>query len=475
MAKNAQVTYADVLNKIKADGIEFVEFRFTDTLGKVHRITHHASVVSENTLLSGVGFDGSSIAGWKEINDSDMVLRPDLTTAFTDPFAAQPTMALICNVFDPATQQGYIRDPRTIAKNAERYLQESGIGDIAYFGPEPEFFVFDDVRFKSDPNESFYKLDSIESPHNSATEYDVGNMGHRPDFKGGYMPVAPVDTLSDLRAEIAKVLQIVGVKPTLHHHEVAASQCEVGIMYDTLTNSADNIQKLKYVAKNVAASYGKSVTFMPKPIYGDNGSGMHVHQSIWKQGKTLFYQAGTYADLSELCLYYIGGIIKHGKAINAFSNPTTNSYKRLVPGYEAPTHLAYSARNRSASVRIPYSESAPAKRIETRFPDPASNPYLTFAALMMAGLDGIKNKIHPGEPQDGNLYELTAVEAQEIPAVAACLYEALDALDKDRAFLKAGGVFTDEMINAYIELKRAEAVEASQHPTPLEFKRYYSC
>jgi glutamine synthetase len=402
-----------------------------------------------------------------------MILMPEPATAFLDPFSAQPTLIIFCDIVEPSTGQLYARDPRSTAKRAEQYLAYTGIGDTAYFGPELEFFVFDDVRFKVGMNEAFYSLDSEESPLNTGRVYETGNMGHRPGVKGGYFPVQPVDSLSDMRAEMITTLNAVGMTAVLHHHEVAPGQCELGFDFSTMTATADNVQKYKYVVHNVAHSYGKSVTFMPKPISGDNGSGMHVHQSLWKNNKPLFAGNG-YADLSETCLYYIGGIIKHAKAINAFTNPSTNSYKRLIPGFEAPVLLAYSSRNRSASIRIPYVASPKAKRIEVRFPDPSANPYYAFAALMMAGLDGIENKIHPGDAMDKNLYDLPPEELKQVPTVSGALRDSLSALATDRAFLKKGDVFTDDQLDAYTELKMEEVYKWEHSPAPIEFQMYYS-
>lgn len=459
---------------LKDNAIEFVDFRFTDTKGKWQHTTYHAKEIDEAKLAEGIMFDGSSIAGWKDINESDMILQPDAKTIFQDPFTAVPTAVIFCDVIEPATGQGYVRDPRSTAKRAEAYLKSTGIADTAYFGPELEFFVFDDVRFDANMQGSFVQIDSEEGPYNYGTEYPAGNMGHRPRVKGGYFPVQPVDHLNDIRAEMVTVLNEIGVNTQLHHHEVAPSQCELGIAFSTLIASADNVQKYKYAVHNVAASYGKTVTFMPKPIKGDNGSGMHTHQSLWNKDKPLFAGNG-YADLSETALYYIGGIIKHAKTINAFTNASTNSYKRLVPGYEAPVLLAYSARNRSASIRIPYVAGPKGKRIEVRFPDPTANPYFAFAAMLMAGLDGIQNKIHPGDAMDKNLYDLPPEELKEIPTVCGSLREALEHLDKNRAFLKKGGVFTDDQIDAYIGLKMAEVEDWEMTPHPVEFLNYYSC
>ncbi|MDE3016646.1 MAG: type I glutamate--ammonia ligase [Pseudomonadota bacterium] len=463
----------DALKMIKDNDIQFVDFRFTDPKGKWQHTAYVAAQVNEGSFEDGIMFDGSSIAGWKSINESDMILMPEASTAFIDPFAAQPTLVIFCDVIEPSTGQPYSRDPRSTAKRAEAYLQYTGVGDTAYFGPELEFFVFDDVRFRTAGNYSFHQVESEELPVNSDRMYQAGNMGHRPPTKGGYFPVQPVDSLSDLRAEMLTTLKAVGVEPILHHHEVAPAQCELGIMFSTLTGTADNVQKYKYAVHNVAASYGKSVTFMPKPVSGDNGSGMHTHQSLWKGGKPLFAGNG-YADLSETCLYYIGGIIKHAQAINAFSNPLTNSYKRLIPGFEAPVLLAYSARNRSASIRIPYVASPKGKRIEVRFPDPGANPYLAFTAMMMAGLDGIENRIHPGDAMDKNLYDLPPEELKNVPTVSGSLRNSLEKLDADRKFLKKGDVMTDDLIDSYIELKMQEVYKWEHTPTAGEFEMYYS-
>jgi glutamine synthetase len=464
---------ASVLEMIKKNEAQFVDFRFTDPRGKWQHTTYIANKVDASAFEDGIMFDGSSIAGWKAINESDMILMPDTSTAFMDPFTAQPTVVIFCDIVEPSSGQNYTRDPRSTAKRAEAYLKYTGIGDTAYFGPELEFFMFDDVRFDQGMFDSFVHIESEENPSNSGKAYPQGNMGHRPGIKGGYFPVAPVDSAQDIRGEMLTTLTEVGLTPVLHHHEVAPSQHELGFDFSTLTYTADNVQKYKYVIHNVAHGYGKTVTFMPKPVQGDNGSGMHVHQSIWKDGKPLFAGNG-YADLSETCLYYIGGIIKHAKALNAITNASTNSYKRLVPGYEAPVLLAYSSRNRSASIRIPYVASPKAKRIETRFPDSTANPYLAFSALLMAGLDGIENKIHPGEAMDKNLYDLPPEELKDIPTVARSLREACEALDKDRAFLKKGDVFTDDQIDALIALKMEEIEKWEMAPHPVEFKLYYS-
>ncbi len=463
----------DILDLIQNEDIEFVDFRFTDPRGKSQHTTYFAETVDEEKLSDGIMFDGSSIAGWKAINESDMILKPDLTTAFVDPFAAQPMLVIVCDILEPETGQPYMRDPRSTAKRAEAYLKYSGIGDTAFFGPELEFFLFDDVRFDATASSAFYALDSSEFPENSGTSYETGNMGHRPKVKGGYFPVSPVDGMHDIRSEMVSTLKSVGIEPYVHHHEVAPAQHEIGFKFDTLTLTADNVQKYKYIVQQVAASYGKTATFMPKPVAQDNGSGMHVHQSIWKGDKPLFAGNG-YADLSETSLYYIGGIFKHAKALNAFTNGSTNSYKRLVPGFEAPVLLAYSSRNRSASVRIPYVNSPKEKRIETRFPDSSGNPYLMFAALLMAGLDGIENKIHPGEAMDKNLYDLPPEELKDIPTVAASLRDSLAALDADREFLTKGDVMSNDQIDAYIALKLEEVLAFEQAPHPVEFQLYYS-
>jgi glutamine synthetase len=463
-----------VMQMIKENGANYVDLRFTDPRGKWQHVTQHIETVDEEALVEGFMFDGSSIAGWKAINESDMTLMPDLETATMDPFSAQPTLILVCDVLEPSTGQPYDRDPRSIAKKALAYLGSTGIGDVAYFGPEAEFFVFDDVRFKTGMNEAYYHLDSEEGPYNSGKVYPEGNLGHRPPAKGGYFPVAPVDSGQDMRGEMLDTIAAMGVSVEKHHHEVAAAQHELGIKFDTLVKCGDNMQIYKYCIQMVAAAYGKTATFMPKPVKGDNGSGMHVHQSIWKGGKNTFAGSG-YADLSETALYYIGGVIKHARAINAFSNPTTNSYKRLIPGFEAPVLLAYSSRNRSASCRIPHVASPKGKRVEVRFPDPAGNPYLTYSALMMAGLDGIINKIHPGDPMDKNLYDLPPEELAEVPTVCGSLREALQSLDADREFLTRGEVFTNDMIDAYIALKWEEVYAFEHTPHPIEFEMYYSC
>ncbi len=462
-----------ILEMIKENDVHFVDFRFTDPRGKWQQLTQYVDTVDEDMLNEGIMFDGSSIAGWKDINESDMTLMPDGDTAVMDPFTADNSLIVFCDVVEPSTGQPYGRDPRSAARRAEAYLKSGGFGDTAYFGPEAEFFVFDDVRFNVSMNDTHYKLDSDEGPYNSGKKYESGNWGHRPGIKGGYFPVAPVDGSVDLRAAMVSTMAEMGLEMEKHHHEVAPSQHELGIKFATLVRSADNMQIYKYVTHNVAHQYGKTATFMPKPVMDDNGSGMHVHQSIWKGNKNTF--AGSlYADLSESCLFYIGGIIKHAKALNALTNPLTNSYKRLVPGFEAPVLLAYSARNRSAACRIPYDASPNGKRVEVRFPDPTANPYLTFAAMLMAGIDGIENKIHPGDPMDKNLYDLPPEELEGVPTVCGSLREAVEALDEGRDFLKKGDVFSDDQIDGYIELKEEEIAKFEQTPHPVEFEMYYS-
>jgi glutamine synthetase len=462
-----------VLQMIKENDVKYVDLRFTDPRGKWQHLAHAIETINEDTFTDGIMFDGSSIAGWKAINESDMVLMPDADTAVMDPFAAQPSLILFCDVYEPGTGQPYSRDPRSIAKKAEAFLKSSGVGDTAYFGPEIEFFVFDDVRWTCGMNSHAYEIESEESPNASSKRFEDGNMGHRPPIKGGYFPVPPVDSASDLRAEMLTVMKDMGLSIEKHHHEVAPAQHELGNVFSTLVKAADQCLIYKYVVHNVAHQYGKTATFMPKPIKGDNGSGMHTHQSIWKKGKPLF-AGNLYADLSETALFYIGGIIKHAKAINAFTNPLTNSYKRLIPGFEAPVLLAYSARNRSASCRIPFVASPKGKRVEVRFPDPGCNPYLGFAAMLMAGLDGIKNKIHPGDAIDKNLYDLPPEELKQVPTVCGSLREALQNLEKDNAFLKQGDVFSDDMLSAYAELKWEEVYAFEHTPHPIEFQMYYS-
>ncbi len=458
---------------VKDSNAQFVDFRFTDPRGKWHHTAQYIDTVDEDMLTDGLLFDGSSISGWKEIHESDMILMPDCKTATLDPFSAQPTILITCNVIEPSTGQSYSRCPRGVAQRAEAYLQYSGIGDTAYFGPEAEFFVFDDVRYKVSMNNTGYNIDQEEGSYNTDRLYEGGNTGHRPGIKGGYFPVQPVDSMSDMRAEMVSHMIAMGMRVEKHHHEVAPSQNELGFTFDTLLKTADHTQIYKYVIQMTAHSYGKTATFMPKPILGDNGSGMHVHQSIWKEKKPLFAGTG-YADLSEMAIHYIGGIIKHAKALNAFTNPTTNSYKRLVPGFEAPVLLAYSARNRSASCRIPHASNPKGKRVEVRFPDPAANPYLAFSAMLMAGLDGIENKIHPGDAMDKNLYDLPPEGLEDVATVSGSLREALFALEDDREFLKKGEVFSDDLINGYIELKYEEVERYDLTPHPIEFEMYYS-
>ncbi len=467
-------TAKDILEEIKEKEVQYVDVRFSDMRGKMQHVTFDISLVDEDFLNDGTMFDGSSIAGWKAINDSDMKLRPDLNTAIIDPFYQQTTLALFCDVLNPETNTPYNRDPRSIARKALTYVKASGVGDTVYFGPEAEFFIFDDVRWTTASHDTGYAYDSAELPTNTGKVYPEGNMGHRPGPKGGDFPVNPIDSAQNLRGEMLAVMGELGMEPEKHHHEVAPAQHELGLKFSDLLTMADRLQLYKYVIHNVADAYGKTATFMAKPMFGDNGSGMHVHQSIWAGGKPLF-AGDKYAGLSETCLHYIGGVIKHAKAINAFSNSTTNSYKRLVPGYEAPVKLAYSSRNRSASIRIPHVESPKAKRIEVRFPDPMGNPYLTFVALLMAGLDGIENKIDPGPAMDKNLYDLPPREQKKVPEVCGSLREALEALDKDRGFLKKAGVMDDDFIDAYIELKMEEVMRLQLHPHPVEFDMYYKC
>ena len=465
---------ADVMKMMKDNEVKFVDFRFTDTRGKEQHVTVPAKAFNNEKFTEGHAFDGSSIAGWKGIQASDMLLMPDPDTAVMDPFRDEATMNITCDVVEPSDGKGYDRDPRSLAKRAEAYLNSSGIGDTAYFGPEPEFFIFDSVTWNVGMSGCFVKINSEEAPWSSGLDIDGGNMGHRPPVKGGYFPVPPVDSFQDMRSAMCIAMEQMGVEVEVHHHEVAApGQCEIGTKYEKLVKRADWLQIMKYCIHNVAHSYGHTATFMPKPVVGDNGSGMHVHQSIWKDGNNLFAGNG-YAGLSETALYYIGGIIKHAKALNAITNPGTNSYKRLVPGFEAPINLAYSARNRSASIRIPFVQSAKARRIEVRFPDPTANPYLAFSAMMMAGLDGIQNKIHPGDPIDKNLYDLPPEEAKKVPNVCSSLDMALEHLDKDREFLTRGGVFSNDMLDAYIELKMEEVTRFRMTTHPVEFDMYYS-
>ena len=461
------------LKLLKEHEARWIDLRFTDTKGKEQHVTFPASVANDSFFTEGKMFDGSSIAGWKGINESDMILMPDDSTAVLDPFYEEPTIIIRCDIVEPMTMQGYDRDPRSIGKRAEQYLQSTGLGDVALFGPEPEFFIFDSVHFASTMGGAFYKIKSEEASWQSGEDID-GKHGHTPRVKGGYFPVAPIDSLHDIRAAMCNTMEAMGLEIEIHHHEVAnAGQCEIGVGPNTLVKKADEVQILKYCVHNVAHSYGKTATFMPKPLIGDNGSGMHVPQSFSKDGVNQF--AGeAYAGLSEMALYYVGGIIKHAKALNAFCNASTNSYKRLVPGFEAPVMLAYSARNRSASIRIPFVQSAKAKRIETRFPDPTANPYLAFAALLMAGIDGIQNKIHPGEPAHKDLYDLEPEEEAEIPKVCSSLEEALFSLEADYEFLTRGGVFSKDFIDSYVALKRSEIQRINMTPHPVEFELYYS-
>ena len=464
----------NVLDMIKNEDVAYVDIRFTDTRGKLQHVTIDVDLVDEDFLEEGFMFDGSSIAGWKSIEASDMKLMVDTNSAYVDPFYAEKTLAVHCSIVEPDTGESYERDPRGTAEKAEAYLISSGIGDVAYFGPEAEFFIFDDVRYSNKPNKVMFEIDAEAAAWNTDTEYEHGNMGHRAPHKGGYFPVNPVDEAQDIRSEMLSTMKRIGMKVDKHHHEVATCQHELGLIFGTLTEQADNIQKYKYIIHNVADAYGKTATFMPKPMYGDNGTGMHVNMSIWKDGKPLF-AGDKYADLSQEALYFIGGILKHAKTLNAFTNPSTNSYKRLIPGFEAPVLRAYSARNRSGCVRIPWTESPKAKRVEARFPDPSANPYLCFAALLMAGLDGIKNKIDPGEAMDKNLYDLPPEELEGIPTVCGSLREALDALAADHDFLLAGDVFTKDQIEGYIALKMDEVHLFEHTPHPVEYGMYYSC
>ncbi|KTW09460.1 type I glutamate--ammonia ligase [Sphingomonas sanguinis] len=466
-------TASDILKQIKDEEIEWVDLRFTDPKGKWQHLTMVASILGEDELTDGLMFDGSSIEGWKAINESDMVLKPDLDAVYTDPFSATPMLIVFCDIVEPSTGELYARDPRSTAKRAEAFVKTTGIGDTVYVGPEAEFFMFDNVQFDTNYASSYFKIDDIELPTNTGREYEGGNLGHRPRAKGGYFPVAPVDSAVDIRGEMVSTMLEMGLPCDKHHHEVAAAQHELGMTFGTLTQTADRMQIYKYVVHQVAQAYGKTATFMPKPIKEDNGSGMHTHFSIW-EGKTPLFAGNGYAGLSETCLYFIGGVIKHAKALNAFTNPTTNSYKRLVPGYEAPVLLAYSARNRSASCRIPYGTGPKSKRVEVRFPDALANPYLAYAALLMAGLDGIQNKIHPGEAMDKNLYDLPPAELAQVPTVAGSLREALDSLASDHDFLLKGDVFTKDQIESYIELKMHEVMRWEMTPSPVEYDMYYS-
>jgi len=463
-----------VLKLIKDEDIAYVDIRFTDPRGKIQHVTVMSDLVDEDFLDEGFMFDGSSISGWKGIEASDMKLMVDTDSAYIDPFYAEKTLCVHCNVVEPDTGEPYERDPRGTAVKAEAYLKSTGIGDVAYFGPEAEFFIFDDVRYSVAPNKVGYEIDAVAAAWNTDAEFEMGHMGHRAGHKGGYFPVNPIDEAQDLRSEMLSTMKSIGMKVDKHHHEVATCQHELGLIFGTLTEQGDNILKYKYIIQNVAHAYGKTATFMPKPMAGDNGTGMHVNMSIWKDGKPLF-AGDKYADLSDEALYFIGGILKHAKALNAFTNPSTNSYKRLIPGFEAPVLRAYSARNRSGCVRIPWTESPKAKRVEARFPDPSANPYLAFSALLMAGLDGIQNKIHPGEPSDKDLYDLPPEELAEIPTVCASLREALEELEKDHDFLLKGDVFTKDQIDAYAALKWQEVYAFEHTPHPVEYKMYFSC
>ncbi len=466
-------TVDSILARMKEEEIEWVDLRFTDPKGQWQHLTMTAAVMDEDAFEDGLMFDGSSIQGWKAINESDMVLRPDLDAVYTDPFSATPMLIVFCDIVEPGTGDLYARDPRSTAKRAEAYLKTTGAGDTIYIGPEAEFFLFDDVRFADGYNTSMFAVDDIELPTNSGRTYETGNMAHRPAKKGGYFPVAPVDSAVDIRGEMVATMLEMGLPMDKHHHEVAPAQHELGMIFSTMVETADRMQVYKYVVHMIAQAYGKTATFMPKPIKGDNGSGMHTHLSIWKDGNPTFAGNG-YAGLSDNCLYFIGGIIRHAKALNAFTNPSTNSYKRLVPGYEAPVLLAYSSRNRSASCRIPYGTGEKSKRVEVRFPDALANPYLAYAALVMAGLDGIANRLHPGEAMDKNLYDLPPEELADVPTVCGSLREALESLEADHAFLLKGDVFTKDQIDAYAELKWAEVDRWETTPSPVEFEMYYS-
>ena len=464
---------SSVLKTMKDEDVEYLDLRFVDPRGKLQHVTVIKDEIDEDFLAEGMMFDGSSIAGWKSIDKSDMKLMPDASSIYMDPFFAEKTLCVHCDVLEPDTNESYERDPRGTAKKAEEFLKTSGVGDSSFWGPEAEFFIFDDVKFSVEMNKVSYEVDAVDGAWNTDADYEMGNSGMRPGVKGGYFPLPPVDHMQDLRAEMLSTMKRIGMKVDKHHHEVASCQHELGLVFGSLCGQADNILKYKYVIQQVCSAYGKSATFMPKPIAGDNGTGMHVNQSIWKDGKPLF-AGDQYADLSKEALWYIGGILKHAKALNAFTNPGTNSYKRLIPGFEAPVMLAYSARNRSASIRIPYVPSPKGKRIEARFPDPIANPYLAFAAMLMAGIDGVKNKIHPGDAADKDLYDLPPEEAAAIPQVCGSLREALSNLDADREFLTAGGVFTDDMIDAYIALKMDEVYKVEHTTHPVEFDMYYS-
>jgi glutamine synthetase len=466
-------TAKEVMKLIKDNDVKYADLRFTDPRGKWQHVTVDITTVDEDTFSEGIMFDGSSIAGWKAIHESDMQLMPDPESACIDPFYAETTLVLVCDTLEPLTGEPYNRDPRSIAKKAEGLVKSMGVGDTVFFGPEAEFFIFDDVRYSATPYNTGFRLDSIEFPTNTDTDYEGGNLGHHIGTKKGYFPVPPQDTAQDMRSEMLGAMARMGVKVEKHHHEVGSAQHELGMRFAPMVKMADQTQIYKYCIQQVAQIYGKTVTFMPKPVYGDNGSGMHCHQSIWKGGEPTF-AGNKYADLSDMALHYIAGIIKHARTINAFTNPTTNSYKRLVPGFEAPVLLAYSVRNRSASCRIPLASSPKGRRVEVRFPDPLANPYLGFAAMLMAGLDGIKNKLNPGSPIDKDLYDLPPAELKQIPTVCGSLREAIGYLDKDRDFLKAGGVFDDDFIDSYIDLKMTEIIRFEHTPHPVEFEMYYS-
>ena len=476
MTIKSNKNFSYILKQIEEKEIKFIDFRFSDLKTKWFNVSYCIEERDQKyieDILTEIFFDGSSVEGWMPIHKSDMILKPDLSTCFIDSFATVETLVIICDVINPETGKGYIKDPRNTARLAEKYLKDSKIGDNIFFGPEPEFFIFDNIQFKTGNNKSSFKIDSQEDPDKSDFNYENGNFGHRSAVKGAYFNCLPSDNFREIRSEISQLIREVGIQPALHHHEVANSQNEVGFEYSTLISTADNIQKFKYIVRNTVNSYGKTATFMPKPIYNDNGSGMHIHQSIWKKGKNLF-AGNKAAKLSENALYYIGGIIKHAKSINAFTNPSINSYKRLVPGFEAPVMLAYASKNRSVSIRIPFALSENGRRVETRFPDPTANPYLAMSALLMAGLDGIENKIHPGDESQQDLYELSDKEAKKFPQVASSLEEAVNALDKDRQYLKKGDVFNDEQIDTYIQILRAEIKKHHEIIHPLEFELYYN-
>ena len=466
----------DFLKYCKDNEVEFVDLRFTDIKGAWHHLTYRMSAINKENLTTGVPFDGSSIEAWQPINKSDMILKPDVETAFLDPFTADATIVVFCDIYDIYKGEMYEKCPRSIAKKALKHLEETGIGDVAYFGPENEFFIFDDVRFRDDINSSYFRVDSEEGEWNSDTKYEHGNMAHRPRTKGGYFPVQPIDSMMDLRAEMIFMLEQVGLEVTLGHHEVAQAQGEIGVKFGTLVEAADNVQKYKYVVKMVAHLNGKTATFMPKPLHGDNGNGMHVHQSIWKKGKNTFYKEGEYANLSETARHYIGGILHHAQSVAAFTNPSTNSYKRLIPGFEAPSILTYSSQNRSASCRIPYGAGEMATRVEMRFPDSTSCPYLAFTAMLLAGLDGIKNKFEPVGPMDEDLFELSLDEIREkgIPQMPHTLREALEAMIKDQEYLKP--VMSDLFLTTFKDYKfETQVWEDEARPTAFEYMSTYSC